>query len=263
MSKLLSFGILKTMSTNYLEGDFSFGKKKYRHIFFDMDQTLTRSRSVVEPDMKRALQDLSSFSDGIVVSGANEEQIFKQITDDLKGKIYILSQNGNSALGKDGKVLWRNVLSDAQKSEIYSHIDHIKREFSNLYKGAVDADQIQDRGCQISFSFLGHNAKLESKEAFDPKGELRQTILKKIPFVSTSLEVKIGGTTCLDYFELGKNKGHNVLALIKNLGWNAEDSLYVGDALFPGGNDESVVGVCDTFQVASLAETLVLIRKII
>lgn len=237
--------------------------KAYKHVFFDVDQTLTRSRSLIEPSMKEVLEKLCNKHDVIIVSGAKEEQIWKQVTKDFVGKVYILAQNGNSATDKQGQYLWKNVLNQSQKDEIFNHIKKIKDQFGSNFKGAVEEDTIQDRGCQVSFSCIGHNANLELKEAFDPKGELRQSILRKIPFNSQTLEVKIGGTTCFDYFELGKHKGKNVSELFKKMNWNREDSVYIGDALFPGGNDESVIGVCDTLQVSNPFETQVAIRKMI
>lgn len=237
--------------------------KRFKHIFFDVDQTLTRSRSLIESDMKVALSALATAKDVITVSGATAEQTLKQITPDFLGKIYMLTQNGNYAKSKGQSELWRNELSSAQKQEIANHIASIRNKYRDIFSETDEADLVQDRGCQISFSLLGHNANLEKKEKFDPKGDRRAEILTDIPFASKNLEVKIGGTTCFDYFERGKNKGHNVRRLINTLGWNIADALYIGDALYPGGNDETVIGVCDTFQVKSPTDTLAAIRKMV
>lgn len=246
-----------------MDNNFDQKAGSYKHVFFDVDQTLTRSRSLIEPEMKEVLNKLCEKHDVIIVSGAKEEQILKQVTKDFSGKIFILSQNGNSAVDKSGNVLWKNILSQSQKEEVFVHIKQIKNKFGESFKGAVEEDTVQDRGCQVSFSCIGHNAKLEIKEAFDPKGKLRQDILKQIPFKSSSLEVKIGGTTVFDYFELGKHKGFNVTELINKFKWNKDECVYIGDALFPGGNDESVIGHCDTLQVAGPAETILAIKKMI
>ncbi|MBI2475938.1 MAG: HAD-IIB family hydrolase [Candidatus Taylorbacteria bacterium] len=237
--------------------------KIYKHVFFDVDKTLTRSRTLIEPQMKAALFKLCATKDVVVVSGAQIEQIWKQVGVDFSGKVFVLAQNGNYAVAKDRKDLWRNNLSEGEKREMMEHIGLIRRQFKELFVDVDEHDLVQDRGCQITFSLVGHNAELTRKERFDPKVELRTSILEKIPFSSKTLEVKIGGTTSFDYFRRGKNKGYNISQLMKFYGWKTEDSIYIGDALFSGGNDDSVIGVCDTLQVSGPEETLAAISKMI
>lgn len=240
-------------------------KKEPKHLFFDLDNTLTRSRSLITAEMAEALRKhLAAGRDIVIVSGAVENQIFKQIGEEFRGKVYVLAQNGNKAVFKDGRSGWANVLSPKQKKEVLAHIEKIKNNFKDIFKDVKDEkDLIQDRGCQISFSLIGHNEEIGKKEAFDPGGIKRAKILNEIPFVSDGVEVKIGGTTCLDYIEKGKHKGYNVSELVKTEGWNMEDCLYFGDALYKGGNDESVIGVCPTQAVKDPAETLYFLRKLL
>lgn len=238
--------------------------KKFKHLFFDLDNTLTRSRSPISSEMAEVLRSLlESGRNIVVVSGATEEQIFKQVGDGFRGNIYVLAQNGNKASLKDGKAGWSNVLSLEQKKDVFDHIKKIQEKFKDIYDDVKDKDDlVQDRGCQISFSLIGHNEDLEKKEAFDPGGHRRRAFLEKVPFLSNTMEVKIGGTTCLDYIERGKNKGFNVAELVKREGWDIGDCIYFGDALFAGGNDESVIGVCATRAVQDPAETLKCLRYI-
>ncbi len=157
-------------------------------------------------------------------------------------------------------------LSEIEKAEILAHISKIKSHFADLIERVRKVEEeklIEDRGCQISFSFVGHDAPLADKMKFDPTGELRLKILKTIPLVSKIVGVKVGGTTNLDYNQFGKNKGFNILEWMKYFKWKTEDVLYIGDALFPGGNDDTVLGACDTLQVSGPDETLEAIKKII
>lgn len=229
--------------------------KKYRHIFFDVDGTLTRSKSPMKADMKHLLTSLiKSGCDVVAVSGADHNQMRKQVGGlklYWKQNVYFLAQNGNNAFGKGGAPLWENVLSKEDKAEIGAHIKAVKAGFAPLFEGADENDLIQDRGSQISLSFLGHNAPLEKKEKFDPDGSRRRAVLEENPLVSGRAEVRIGGTTCLDYFAKGKNKGFNVRQMIEKMRWRPEDCVYVGDALFDGGNDETVKGIIDTHAVDS------------
>jgi hydroxymethylpyrimidine pyrophosphatase-like HAD family hydrolase len=216
-------------------------------------------------DMSETLRTiLKSGRNIIVVSGATEEQIFKQIGEDFRAHIYVLAQNGNRASLRGGELGWSNTLSQKQKEDVFTHIENIQNTLKDIYDAVKDKnDLVQDRGCQISFSLIGHNEDIGKKEAFDPGGSRRQSFLETVPFVSENMEVKIGGTTCLDYIEKGKNKGFNVAELAKKEGWDIGECLYFGDALFKGGNDESVIGVCATQAVKDPAETLEFLLRLV
>jgi len=45
------------------------------------------------------------------------------------------------------------------------------------------------------------------------------------------------------------------------MGWNKKGCLYIGDALFPGGNDETVVGVIETKSVRNPEDTFTLLEE--
>jgi phosphomannomutase len=234
-----------------------------RHIFFDMDNTLTRSRGGIEPKMETALAKLASSRDVVVVSGAVRAQVLKQLGKAFEDKVLILAQNGNFATERSGAELWFHKLPESGKLEVLRHIAAIKE--SGILAGlpVSEADTVEDREAQISYSIIGHNAKREDKEAFDPHHERRSELLAKFPFQSDAMEVVIGGTTCLDYIEKGRTKGANVAKLIGIRNWDKSECLYVGDALFPGGNDSSVSGICPTHQVENPDDTLRLIERIL
>jgi HAD superfamily hydrolase (TIGR01484 family) len=230
-------------------------KGKYKHLFFDMDGTVTRSRSLVAPEMKELFESIPD--DIIIVSGAEKSQIAKQLAG-VNRDVYILGQNGNQAVIGE-KEIWWNKLSETARKEIFEHIDHIEQ---NRNWGVISPDDLtEDRVCQISYSCIGHNEDVSKKEKFDPNGELRQKLLDKHPVELKETDVKIGGTTCLDYFEKNRNKGFNVGRLIKHMGWNKADSVYFGDALYKGGNDETVVGIIDTISVEDEKDTYKKLKK--
>ncbi len=246
-------------------GDLVLNGRTYKHVFFDMDNTLTPSRSLMTSDMQSVFEKLMLKKDVVIVSGSQESQVWKQVPTDFKGKISLMVQNGNNAYSqKEEKYLWERKLSGDEKREIMNHISRVEKKYADLISNVrKEKNLIEDRGCQISFSFVGHNAPLQDKQRFDPKGELRNKILVELPLVSKTVGVKIGGTTCFDYNQIGKNKGYNILEWMKYHSWKPEDSIYVGDALFPGGNDDTVLDVCDTLQVSNYRQTLAAIEKMI
>lgn len=219
----------------------------YKHLFFDLDNTITRSRSTIHSDLKKLLSE-AEF-DVIIVSGATCPQIATQVD---RLPCFKLGQNGNHGLALDGSILWEEKLSQEEVSEVFAHIETIPR----TWEVTDEADLVQDRKCQVSYSLLGHNEVLEKKEAFDPESSKRKELLSKYPFVSAELEVRIGGTTCLDYTKVGRHKGYYVAQLIERMGWSKDECAYYGDMLFEGGNDESVIGVIETVSVDNPKETL-------
>jgi len=230
----------------------------YRHVFFDLDGTLTRSRTKITSAMKETLATLrGSGRDIVIVSGAQKSRLDEQA--DQFPAVY-LAQNGNHAYMIPGEAdLWRDELTEKEKSEIMVHIASIPRTWAVK----DEKDLIEDRGCQISYSMLGFHEDIGIKEKFDSDFSRRIALLREHPLVSDTVEVKIAGTTTLDYFRKGMTKGHNVARYIEKNGWKREDCIYVGDALFPGGNDEAVVGVIDTKQVGGPRETTDFIRNIV
>jgi len=219
--------------------------KKYLRLFFDMDNTLTRSRTPITDEMHTLLGSLPCTI--VAVSGQTADAVIKQ----LKGlDCYVLGQNGNDARYGE-ETLWHNTLTEDEKAAIYDHIASLPR----TWDVPDENDLIEDRGCSISFSLYGHHAPIEDKEKFDPDQAKRIGLLTEHPLNSETIEVKIGGTTTLDYLKKGLHKGYNIARLCEYKDWNLDTCLYFGDALFPDGNDETVIGVIDTRAVKNPDDT--------
>jgi HAD superfamily hydrolase (TIGR01484 family) len=222
--------------------------KNYKHLFFDMDGTITLSRSLISPKMKGLLASLSQTI--AITSGSHNDQMSFQV-DGLK--LIKMGQNGNHVIHPDLGELWNDPLTSEQKAEIMEHASKVWNACT--HKVPDEEDLFEDRGAQISLSLYGHHADPVVKRAFDGDFKKRKVLLEQFPFVSDTLEVKFGGSTCLDYFPKGKNKGFNIDRLITQLNWNKDECLFFGDALFPGGNDETVVGVIETISVTDPEDT--------
>jgi phosphomannomutase len=229
-----------------------------KHIFFDLDNTLMLSRTVMAEKHQILFKKLCDARDVIVVSGAQESQIRNQIPESIGAHFYVLGQTGNQAIDENGKQIWKEQFSAEQTSATLELIEKIKREMNLTVKDPDDL--VEERGAQISYSPIGHHETLEKKYAFDPGAKKRREILTEHAddvrkLQEAGVDVVPGGTTCFDFFLAGKTKGFNVARLIEHEGWKKEDSVYVGDALFPGGNDETVIGVIPTHPVKDPDET--------
>lgn len=226
---------------------------QYKHLFFDLDDTLSLSKTVIDADTKELLE--RSGRDVIVVSGAENARIAFQ-SDTLHG--YYLGQNGNHAIDPSGAFLWQNDLTEVEKTQIMKHASQLVSIISWPLKD--ETDLIEDRGCQISLSIVGHHEDVPYKKTFDPHSQVRLAMMERFPFENNTTEVKIGGTTTFDYFKKGAHKGSNVAKLIATMGWAKADCVYFGDKLHPGGNDETVVGVIDTIPVSHHRETFDILK---
>lgn len=222
--------------------------KPYKHLFFDMDKTIAPARQPMLAEMYTLLSSLPHTI--TIVSGSTLAQIAVQ---SHKLPAYKLGQNGNHATDEADALLWHFPLDESHRKEILDHIA--------LVTAALDHDlthewqPIEDRGGQITFSPLGNTAPVHLKMAYDPDASKRMALIKKVPFVSKELVVKIGGSTSFDYIHKNRHKGTAVQRLIDHKGWHAEDALYFGDGLYPGGNDEAVIGVIDTVLVKDEQDT--------
>lgn len=220
----------------------------YKHLFFDMDQTIAPSRQPILPEMFELLS--SCDRDVIIVSGQDVEKI-KWQSNNLRA--YVLGQNGNHAFDIDGLELWNFPLEPHHRDQILDHISEIMAILDHEVN--FDWNPIEDRGAQITFSPIGNTAPVEVKSTYDPDRSKRNHFLKTIPFASPDLVVKIGGSASLDYIHKDRQKGANVARLIDLLGWDKEECIYYGDGLYPGGNDEAVIGVIDTVLVENHLDT--------
>jgi phosphomannomutase len=236
----------------------------YSHFFFDLDDTLTESRTTMVPHHIEQFLSLCFAHDVIVISGAQDSQMQKQIPASARGLYYRLTQNGNHAVAPDGSILWSERFTNEQETAIDAFITEVHDALALTVKD--ESNLVEHRGSQISYSLIGHDEDREIKKAFDPDASKRKAILVQhaqtvAELEKLGIEITAGGTTCFDIFQKGMNKGYHVQNLITKQGWNKGDCIYVGDAIEPGRNDESVIGVIETYSVKNPDDTFAFIDQ--
>lgn len=230
--------------------------KKYKHLFFDMDQTVAPARQPILSEMYELLDSLDH--DIIIVSGQEVDKILWQ-SNNLPA--YTLGQNGNHASNVENTELWNIPLDEAHRKEILFHVNEISKLLDHELNH--DWNPIEDRGAQITFSPIGNTAPVEEKMKYDPDRKKRESLMKQVPFESDELVVKIGGSTSLDYIHKDRHKGTNVQKLIDLMKWDKDNCVYFGDGLYPGGNDEAVIGVIETIAVEDHNDTYRKLKKML
>jgi hypothetical protein len=101
----------------------------------------------------------------------------------------------------------------------------------------VWGDVIEDRGGQITFSALGQQAPLEEKDKWDPEFTKRKKIKAILDTFIPEFSVRLGGATSIDVTKPGIDKAYGIRKLRDLLDIPLNDMIFIGDALFPGGND--------------------------
>lgn len=218
------------------------------------------------PEHQELFLRLCAKRDVVVITGGSIEQIQHQVTACFDGMYVAMPESGNHALGKDGVEYWYEPLTPLQIAEIMHAIEELKGYFALPVKD--ENDLVENRGAQVGYSVIGYHEDMEKKYAFDPGDTKRQAALRALPAMVARLHavgIAVGpaGTTTFNFIPEGKHKGYNVARIIERMGWEKKDCIYIGDALFPGGNDESVMNVIDTKSVADPVDTFRFVEEIL
>src|ERR1022692_3362990 len=216
-------------------------------IVFDLDGTLAESKSSLDAEMSRLLHDLLGIVKVAVISGGGWPQFEKQLlsnlpNDERLGNLSLLPTCGTEFFRYAGGA-WQKLYSeDLTTDEKEKIIGSLKRALdeSGFKIEKAWGDQIEDRGSQITFSALGQQAPLEEKSKWDPDYAKRKKIKGILDTLIPEFSVRMGGATSIDVTKLGIDKAYGVRKLQDILGISLKEMIYIGDALFVGGNDYPV-----------------------
>jgi HAD superfamily hydrolase (TIGR01484 family) len=132
--------------------------------------------------------------------------------------------------------LYSEDLTSEQKKKIIDSLDKAAGE-TGYRSNKVWGDVIEDRGSQVTYSALGQQAPLAEKQEWDPDFGKRKKITAILETLIPEFSVRIGGTTSIDVTKPGIDKAYGIGKLRDTLHISFREMIYVGDALFPGGND--------------------------
>jgi len=212
-------------------------------IVFDLDGTLAESKSSLDSEMAGLLNSLLGIVKVSVISGGNwlqfEKQVLANLSHDERLKnLSLLPTCGTKfyQYGSDWKLLYSEDFTDEEKAKIISSLKKAT-ESPDLKPQQTWGDIIEDRGSQITFSGLGQHAPLEEKEKWDPDFSKRKRIKAILDKLIPEFSVRLGGATSIDVTQHGIDKAYGIRKLRDILGIAIPEMIFIGDAVFPGGND--------------------------
>jgi phosphomannomutase len=212
-------------------------------IVFDLDGTLAESKSSIDAEMATLLNSLLGIVKVAVISGGAWQQFEQQVLahlshgDALKN-LSILPTCGTRFYQYESgwKLLYSEDFTEPEKKKIIDALKQAtaasKREVNKVWGQAIE-----DRGSQITFSALGQQAPLEAKTIWDPDFAKRKAIKAVLDTLIPEFSVRLGGATSIDVTKQGIDKAYGIRKLRDILHIAIDRMLFIGDAIFPGGND--------------------------
>ncbi len=242
-------------------------------VAFDIDETLTESKEPLTPEMAGLLVRLLERTKVSTVSGGKLEiflsQIYERLPQDANMQNLYCIPTAGAALYEYADGAWKSVYEEliepAEAEHVMAIVDKAARESGTIDYGQSSwGDRIEFRKSSVTLSALGQKAPIDAKKAWDPSMEKRIKLRQVIADALPDYDVKRGGATSIDITKPGINKAYGIRKLSEYLGIPIKDMLYVGDALFPGGNDEVVkeTGIM-TRQVTGPGETAKVIEELL
>jgi HAD superfamily hydrolase (TIGR01484 family) len=246
-------------------------------VIFDLDGTLARSKSPVTKEVGDALSRLLKTRPVAVMSGGSWKQFETQLLPALPSdtpfkELYLFPVSAAECLqytGSAWKTMYTHRFTKKERDEVLQALDEALEETGmKVPPPKVWGERIEDRGAQITFSGLGQEAPLEEKKRWDKDQKKRAPLVAALKHRLPHLSIRPNAMSSVDITRDGITKAYGLTQFSKMLSIPVTEMLYVGDALFPGGNDAVVYEACKemcviTRPVEGPEETLKVIEELL
>lgn len=195
---------------------------------FDVDGTLTPSRSRIDPEFKEYFLDFISNNEVYLATGSDYPKTVEQLGKEI-------CESVDACYNCSGNSVW------VKGEETYTSewkLPELAIYFLNscLYESSFPlrtGTHIEERPGMVNFSIIGRNCTLEERHEyvlFDTEFDERNTIAKAFNIMFPDIEAKVGGDTGIDIFPKGKDKSQ-IADQLKG------PAVFFGDKMMAGGND--------------------------
>ena len=262
---------VRTMPASYRNKDL---------VVFDLDGTLTKTKSNLTPDVAAMLRKLLAKKKVAVIGGGSYPQFGRQLVEGLKARpsllknLFLFPVTATSFYHYlDGwKKVYALTLPRSSKKKIRKAFQSVLKEIGYVPPKITYGVLLEDRGSQMTYSFfgqdlvavLGAKGVLLKEEWTRKNTPLKLKIAKMVQKRLPELEVRAAGFTSIDVTKKGIDKAYGVRQINKRLHVPIGKMVFVGDALGSGGNDAAArkTGV-DCVAVKGPEEAKRVIRKLI
>ncbi len=211
-------------------------------VIFDLDGTLAESKSSLDAEMAALLNDLLGVVKVAVISGGDWPQFEKQLLANLGGdrlsNLVLLPTCGTKYFehARGWNKIYSEDLTAAERAKIIAALDRAL-DSTGLRPAQTWGEIIEDRGSQITLSALGQRAPLEHKSRWDPDFAKRIRMKVVLDTLIPEFSIRMGGATSVDVTKPGIDKAYGIKKLRDRLNIPLDAMIFIGDALFVGGND--------------------------
>ncbi len=222
-------------------------------IVFDLDGTLTETKSNLKSDMSWVLGQLLKEKKVAVIGGGTYKQFRKQFISELDcspklfKNLFLFPTTATAFYQYDRgwKKVYSYELSKEERQEVKDAFHDVFKEIHYVPPAKTYGRVIEDRKSQVTFSALGQDVVamlgekgVRLKEEWTKKNtpiklKIAKLVQKRLP----ELEVHAAGFTSIDVTRKGIDKAYGVRQIEKHLHIPIKNMIFIGDALFPGGND--------------------------
>ncbi len=239
-------------------------------VAFDLDGTLAESKQPLQEPMGEALADLLDVAHVAVISGGDWPQFEKQVASRLperadRTKLWLMPTTGTKLYRFDDawRAVYAELFEEDEKQKILKAFDE-SLEATGFVPEQTWGERIEDRGSQITFSALGQEAPIDAKHSWDPDFAKRKVIQADLRQRLPGLSINMGGATSIDITREGVDKAYGLKKLNEASGIALNKMMFIGDAIFPGGNDYPAEQLgLDVVKVKNVDGTLAAIAGIV
>lgn len=232
------------------------GPKKL--VVFDLDGTLALTKAPMDAEMTDLMAKLLANMRVAVIGGGKYELFQEQLLAPLASlspdllKNLSLFPTTSTRYYRYASNGWEKVyaheLSVEERARITAAFEQAFKDVGYQHPAKTYGPVIEDRGTQVTWSALGQNVVaelgtkgVELKEEWKKNNTpVKMQVAARVAELLPDLEVRAAGHTSVDVTKKGIDKAYGLGQIEQYLGIPVADMLFVGDAIFPGGNDFAV-----------------------
>ncbi len=226
-------------------------------IVFDLDGTLALTKAPMDKEMADLMKRLLAQKQVAVIGGGTYQQFKEQFLGHLNASktllknLFLFPTTSTRFYRYDHgwKKVYAQELSKEERAKIKKTFKRVFEEIDYRHPEKTYGKIIEDRGTQITFSALGQDVvAVLGKKGVDLKERWKReqtpTKLKIAKLMTKYLpefEIRAAGHTSVDVTRKGRDKSYGLKQIERYVGVKIKNMLFIGDAIFPGGNDYAVV----------------------